>query len=316
MNWITTLSLDIRYYIYYAMLWTVYVWHENYLTRRNNIVTNPARAIPAAAPSIAMVVRSRRRTTTWRELNRSRSASFQAANSSVGVRDGRDASRREIGGVIAAGMDGASGGRGKFSGWDILVADAAKESVDDSASRETDELWSCDMDVMGAGWWLVVSRAGSEGGGGVPGVGVAVSFPAPMGPSRSKASMTLSSNPFTSLFLRHGSTPIWKTRKSSTLTPIKPHVPHVLMRRILSLHICSSWYRAKILALSFAVASSACLSAAARRSWAEDSDCSLAWSDRYRAVKRSKSFGVQACFRCNSSLTSRCEAERWLIALE
>lgn len=105
-----------------------------------------------------------------------------------------------------------------------------------------------------------------------------VAFRTPL--SRSIASITFSSNPFTSLFLRHGSTATWKIRKRSTFTPISPHVPHVLIRRILSDQICSSWYRARILLLSFAAASSASRSAVPRASCASVSVRSLAWSER------------------------------------
>lgn len=108
------------------------------------------------------------------------------------------------------------------------------------------------------------------------GRGSSVAVAVIIGVSLSSASMTLSSNPFTSRFRRQGSTPIWKIRNRRTLTPINPHVPHVLIRRILSLQICSSWYRASMLALSFVAASSACRSADTRYSWAADSACSLA----------------------------------------
>lgn len=59
--------------------------------------------------------------------------------------------------------------------------------------------------------------------------------------SFSRASTTFSSKPVTSRRRRQGSTAIWKTRKRRTFTPIRPHVPQVLIRRILSDHTCSSW---------------------------------------------------------------------------
>src|SRR5690606_15139035 len=93
--------------------------------------------------------------------------------------------------------------------------------------------------------------------------------PAPASPSSiletslslSSAASTLSSNPFVSLSLLHGSKPNWNTKNNNTLTPINPQVPQVLIRRILSDQICSSWYLAKIAALSLDPACSAVRSA-------------------------------------------------------
>ena len=130
----------------------------------------------------------------------------------------------------------------------------------------------------------------------------------------SSASITLSSNPLTSLLRLHGSTAIWKTRKSNTFTPINPQVPQVDIRRILSDHTCSSWYRERMLLLRFAAASSASRSATENASCVSCSATSFAWSFLYKCVNLSRSAADHACFRWRSSLTSRWEVDRRFIA--
>lgn len=225
-------------------------------------------AAPAAAPSSATVVMSRWETTLLRSLKRSRASCFQ---------ESRERESRSRGLSLLLLGRRRSGSR---VGGGVVVVSSMFRSMFCSVAKG-----AVAVDVV------VVSGTGSAEVD-VAIVGVEVAFPSsslsvvwawvalrtPF--SRSIASITFSSNPFTSLLLRHGSIAIWNIRNRSTFTPIRPHVPHVLIRRILSDQICSSWYRARIFLLSFAAASSASRSAAPRASCASVSPRSLAWSER------------------------------------
>ncbi|KAL2258231.1 hypothetical protein VTK26DRAFT_8535 [Humicola hyalothermophila] len=112
---------------------------------------------------------------------------------------------------------------------------------------------------------------------------------------------------------RQGSATNCSTRNSTTLTPIRPHVPQVLCRRIRSLQICSSWYRFRIPALSAPLSRDSSASASVSSAAAAATRDSSSWSDRYSVVKRSRSAGFHVSLRASSVVTSRCVVARWLV---
>ncbi|EDZ72869.1 hypothetical protein AWRI1631_46110 [Saccharomyces cerevisiae AWRI1631] len=119
-----------------------------------------------------------------------------------------------------------------------------------------------------------------------------------------RALLTLSSNDPTNLFRFQGSNSNCRTINKNIFIPIKMNVPQVDVLRILSDHICSSWYLVKIALYKSSFSCSSLLSISLTLFFSSCSCLAFKASFLYSCVNLSKSLEDHALCLCNNSLTS------------
>ena len=256
-----SLGIDLNYFILFQIGEKIYLLilhsiqfkhiYENYCFRRNSIAINSVRVISTATLSRAMAVKSMRGTKIERVLKKSQNAFCTVVTVIFVVDAAVDARNRsnEVWFVEKEVMDDVSSDIGWIWDWEDFMIKTPEGRGDDCATGVNDIPSLCESSMVGwaiskadsKGNWQAVTKAGSKAEWKTSNSEIMIIFLTSTGFFRFRVFIILFSNPFISLFFGHGSTPIWNTKNSSTLTVIKSQVPHVLIRRILSLHICSSW---------------------------------------------------------------------------